>query len=100
MPSLSPPGKVYGILYIHRQKTETKEAAHVAIPIGDGIKNIIDRSRDSLLSDYVVHRLPAQSRRQLSKEVKHVTQLTPNYISRSFSKVRDEVGCCDHLEPK
>lgn len=98
VPEETPQGKVYGILYIHRQKTEKKEAAHVAIPIGDEIKNIIDRSRDNLLSDYVVHRLPAKSKRKISKEVNHVTQLTPDYISRTFSKIRDELGCCDHLE--
>ncbi|MDK1313518.1 hypothetical protein [Pseudoalteromonas ardens] len=56
------------------------------------------RSRDNLLSDYVVHRLPAKSKRKISKEVNHVTQLTPDYISRTFSKIRDELGCCDHLE--
>ncbi|WP_247682673.1 recombinase [Pseudoalteromonas sp. MMG013] len=93
-------GKVYGTLYIHRQKVAQKEAAHVAIPIGEEIKQIIERSRDSLLSDYVVHRLPAKSKVKLSKEVDHVTQLTPDYISRTFSKVRDEVGCCEHLEPE
>jgi len=93
-------GKLYGTLYIHRQKVAQREAAHVAIPIGEEIKHIIDRSRDSLLSDYVVHRLPAKSKVKLSKEVDHVTQLTPDYISRTFSKIRDEVGCCDHLEPE
>ncbi|TMO54245.1 site-specific integrase [Pseudoalteromonas phenolica] len=47
-----------------------------------------------------IHRLPAKSKVKLSKEVDQVTQLTPDYISRTFSKIRDEVGCCDHLEPE
>ncbi len=104
----TPPGVVMGLawtamggstLYIHRQKVAEKEAAHVAIPIGEALKRIIDRSLDNLVSDYVVHRLPDKNRNTISKETSHITQLTPDYISRGFSKVRDEVGCCDHLKP-
>ncbi len=96
-PEITPFGKVYGTLYIHRQKVEKKEAANVAIPIGETLKGIIDRSRDNLVSNFVVHRLPKKCSNELSKEVTHLTQLTPDYISRSFSKIRDEVGCCNHL---
>lgn len=86
-----PKNGIYGVLYIHRQKVEKKEASHVAIPIGDELKKIIDRSRDSVASPYVVHRIPDRMN-ELSKEVTHRTQITPDYISRSFSKVRDLVG--------
>ncbi|KNC65632.1 hypothetical protein AC626_21840 [Pseudoalteromonas rubra] len=44
------------------------------------------RSRDNLLSDYVVHRLPAKSKRKISKEVNHVTQLTPITSAARFQK--------------
>ena len=90
-------GTIYGTLYIHRQKVAKKEAANVAIPIGESLKAIIERSRDNLVSNFVVHRLPDRSPNTLSKEVSHLTQLTPNYISRTFSKIRDDVGCCNHL---
>lgn len=86
-----PKNGIYGILYIHRQKVEKKEASHVAIPIGDELKRIIDKSRDNVASPFVVHRLP-ERQNKLSKEVTHRTQLTPDYISRSFSDVRDQVG--------
>ncbi len=33
-----------------------------------------------------------------SKCISHVAQLTPDYINRAFSKVRDEVDCCDHVK--
>ncbi|RLV58614.1 recombinase [Parashewanella curva] len=98
-PKVSAIGKVYGTLYIHRQKVADKEAAHVAIPIGDKLKAIIDRSRDRTVSAFVVHRLPEKAPRALSKDVVHLTQVSPDYISRTFSKVRDKVGCCEHLEP-
>lgn len=97
-PKVTPYGNVFGTLYIHRQKVEGKEAAHVAIPIGDELKRIIDRSRDKIVSSYVVHRLPTKRSNGLSKEVNHISQLSPDYISRAFSALRDEVGCCNHLE--
>ncbi|WP_259520233.1 phage integrase Arm DNA-binding domain-containing protein [Shewanella baltica] len=97
-PQVTPYGNVFGTLYIHRQKVEGKEAAHVAIPIGDELKRIIDRSRDKIVSSYVVHRLPTKRSNGLSKEVNHISQLSPDYISRAFSALRDEVGCCNHLE--
>lgn len=87
---------IYGTLYIHRQKVQKKEASHVAIPIGDELKRIIDESRDNVASPFVVHRIPDRQVKR-SKEVSHPTQVAPDYLSRSFSSLRDELGLCDHL---
>ncbi|WP_320152138.1 hypothetical protein [uncultured Tolumonas sp.] len=92
-------GLIYGTLYIHRQKVKDKEAAHVAIPIGGELKRIIDDSKDKIVSAYVVHRMPEKRSNPLSKEVSHITQVSPDYISRSFSKYRDMAGCCNHIPP-
>lgn len=89
---------VFGTLYIHRQKTDEKEASHVAIPIGAEIKRIIDESRDGVLSKYVVHRIPKNQANGISKECDDITQLTPDYISREFSKVRDKLALYNNLE--
>ncbi len=90
---------IYGTLYIHRQKTGEKEAAHVAIPIGNKLKQIIDRStQDNVLSPFVVHRLPKKQSNQTSALVTHKSQLTTQYISTAFSHYRDISGVCDHLE--
>ncbi|HGW3767018.1 TPA: phage integrase Arm DNA-binding domain-containing protein [Enterobacter cloacae] len=91
-----PENGIYGTLYIHRQKVQKKEASHVAIPIGGELKRIIDDSRDSVASPYVVHRLPERNNKR-SKEVSHPTQVAPDYLSRSFSSLRDKLGLCDHL---
>lgn len=88
---------IHGTLYIHRQKVQKKEASHVAIPIGDELKRIIDDSRDNVASPYVVHRIPERNVKR-SKEVTHPTQVAPDYLSRSFSKLRDQLGLSDHLE--
>ncbi|ERK13037.1 Mobile element protein [Serratia fonticola AU-AP2C] len=92
-----PENGIYGTLYIHRQKVQKKEASHVAIPIGAELKRIIDGSRDSVASPYVVHRIPQRSVKR-SKEVAHPTQVAPDYLSRSFSALRDKLGLSDHLE--
>ncbi|WP_336669487.1 phage integrase Arm DNA-binding domain-containing protein [Enterobacter asburiae] len=91
-----PVNGIYGTLYIHRQKVQKKEASHVAIPIGGELKRIIDDSRDSVASPYVVHRIPERNNKR-SKEVSHPTQIAPDYLSRSFSSLRDKLGLCDHL---
>lgn len=92
-----PVNGIYGTLYIHRQKVQKKEASHVAIPIGEELKRIIDDSRDNVASPYVVHRIPDRNVKR-SKEVAHPTQVAPDYLSRSFSKLRDQLGLSDHLE--
>ncbi|MDL5256393.1 phage integrase SAM-like domain-containing protein, partial [Klebsiella pneumoniae] len=53
-----PENGIYGTLYIYRQKVQKKEASHVAIPIGEELKRIIDESRDNVASPFVVHRIP------------------------------------------
>ncbi|PNF10121.1 recombinase [Enterobacter cancerogenus] len=92
-----PESGIYGTLYIHRQKIQKKEASHVAIPIGDELKRIIDDSRDNVASPYVVHRIPERQVKR-SKEVSHPTQVAPDYLSRSFSALRDSLGLCNHLK--
>ena len=88
---------IYGTLFIHRQKVEEKEASHVAIPIGEVLKAIIDKSRDNVRCPYVVHRRPTRMNKQ-SQDTDHRFQLDPNYLSRSFSALRDELQLFDHLE--
>ncbi|WP_410680596.1 phage integrase Arm DNA-binding domain-containing protein [Citrobacter braakii] len=91
-----PENGIYGTLYIHRQKVQKKEASHVAIPIGEELKRIIDDSRDNVASPFIVHRLPERQVKR-SKEVSHPTQVAPDYLSRSFSATRDKLGLCDNL---
>ncbi|MFR2919335.1 MAG: tyrosine-type recombinase/integrase [Proteus mirabilis] len=88
---------IYGMIYIHRQKVQHKEASHIAIPIGKALKDIIDNSRDNVPSPYIVHRLPTRIPNKVSKEVNHPTQVAPDYLSRAFSALRDRVGVASHL---
>lgn len=93
----APENGIDGTLYIHRQKVQKKEASHVAIPIGEELKRIIDNSRDNVASPFVVHRIPERNNKR-SKEVSHPTQVAPDYLSRAFSSTRDRLGLCDNME--
>lgn len=92
----TPNNGIYGTLYINRQKTKDKEAAHIAIPIGEQLKRIIDDSRDHVLSPYVVHRMPEKATKQ-NKSVDHFTQVDASYLSKAFSAIRDEIGIMNNL---
>jgi uncharacterized protein YbjQ (UPF0145 family) len=90
--------EVFGVMRIHRQKVQKKEASRVAIPITAALKQIIDASRqDHILSPYIVHKRKTDSN-PVSKEVTHETQLVSTLISRTFSELRDDLGIYDHLE--
>ena len=91
----APENGIHGVLYIHRQKVQHKESSHIAIPIGDELKRIIDGSRDSVASPFVVHRLPEKTSNPVSKEVNHPTQVVPSYLSRAFSSLRDSLGVAE-----
>ncbi|KKL00285.1 integrase [Rheinheimera mesophila] len=90
--------EVFGVMRIHRQKVQKKEASRVAIPITAALKQIIDASRqDHILSPYIVHKRKTDSN-PVSKEVSHETQLVSTLISRTFSELRDELGIYEHLD--
>lgn len=88
---------VYGVLKIHRQKIKKQTASRVEIPITQKIKAIIDDSKKGFVaSPYIVHHLMKRSKGK-AKNLTHITQLTPEYISRSFSILRDELGVCSDM---
>lgn len=87
---------VFGYLRIHRQKTEEKEASRVEIPITKELKRVIERSRDRLLSPYIVHRRGRYPKR-VGEGCDHPTQVASKYISREFSKLRDQLGLFSEL---
>lgn len=91
---------IYGDLYINRQKTKGNDEAHIILPIGQALKDIIDRSRkDNMTCPYVVHRRPIKNSNGIGKGCDHELQVQSDYISKAFSRVRDKCCACDHLKP-
>lgn len=82
--------EVYGYLRIHRQKVKGKEASRVVIPVTRSLLNIIEASKDNINSPYVVHRMPEKRSNEMSQYCDHITQVNRKYLSRFFSKLRDQ----------
>ncbi|WP_337162698.1 tyrosine-type recombinase/integrase [Vibrio fluvialis] len=83
--------EVFGYLRIHRRKVKKKEASRVVIPVTRSLLNIIEASKDNIDSPYVVHRLPEKRSNDVSQYCDHLTQVNRKYLSRFFSKLRDQV---------
>lgn len=82
--------EVFGYLKIHRQKVKAKEASRVSIPVTRSLLKIIEASKDNIDSLYIVHRMPDKRSNQVSRHCDHITQVNRKYLSRIFSKLRDQ----------
>lgn len=82
-----------GKLNIIQQKT----GAGIEIIIGGQLKTAIEECRDNIISPYIIHRLVRNGRNK-AKNKRHPTQVTPDWLTKEFAKIRDRTGLCDHLE--
>ncbi|MEZ9867248.1 integrase [Vibrio sp. 10N.261.51.A4] len=90
--------KIYGYLYIHRQKVSNSEASRVKIPVTQSIFDIVQMSyTDRIRCPYIVHMKPIQRQRGVAKDCDHIYQVQSHYLSKQFSKIRDKVGVKSHL---
>ena len=90
--------KIYGYLYIHRQKVSNSEASRVKIPVTQSIFDIVQMSyTDRICCPYIVHMKPIQRQRGVAKDCDHIYQVQSHYLSKQFSKIRDKVGVKSHL---
>ena len=84
-------------LYVIQKKTQkVGRSAHLKIEVTPELKQLIQRCRDALASPYLIHRrperMPSWETRRTLKTKSHVTQVTPEFISKQFSAVRDATG--------
>ena len=80
-----------GRLHYIREKTkERSKSAYVAIELTPAIEDLVKRSRlIEPVSPYIIHRKPL--RMPSRKANKHWSQVTPDYLSREFEKLRDQI---------
>jgi hypothetical protein len=84
-----------GFLYIIQNKTKKHgESAYLKIKINSPLKEILNRCRDGMLSPYLIHRKPDRFSEQTrnAKSKKHYTQITPDYLTKSFTEIRDSLS--------
>ena len=61
--------------------------AFLRIEIGDGLADVITRSRQiKPVCPFILHRMPE---RKGKGKLDHWAQITPDYLSKTFAKVRD-----------
>jgi enterobacteria phage integrase len=80
-----------GSLWVVPSKTEDSSGVRLQIAIGPELEAVLARARDSVVSPFVVHRLPEKARPQdkRAKARTHHTQVLPEQLSRAFADSRD-----------
>ncbi|HBA33312.1 MAG TPA: integrase, partial [Gammaproteobacteria bacterium] len=78
-----------GYLKVIRQKVEQHEHARLRIKVEPELAETISRSRDGIVSPYIVHRRPA--RVKPNKETDHWSQIAPNEFTKKFRELRDSL---------
>lgn len=83
-----------GFLWVVPQKTEGTSLVKLKIKVGDQLATLLSQARDSVVSPYVVHRLPERARpsdKRATARVHH-TQVMPEQLTRAFQDARDAAG--------
>jgi len=91
-----------GWLYVIRDKTAAdSDMAFIRIEETPQINRIIEKGRsDGVLSPYIVHCRPASLRPQHQQNKPHWSYVNPGYLTKTFKRVRDEIGVFDGLESR
>lgn len=89
-----------GYLHTIRQKTHRKnDIAYQRRKIGPWLQEVIDRCKsDNIVSPFLVHRMPKRISKQMRESLPHPTYVRREYLSRTFTKLRDELGIRSDLE--
>ncbi|ROP77162.1 phage integrase family protein [Stenotrophomonas rhizophila] len=90
-----------GFLWVVPQKTEGSTLVKLKIRIGDELAKLLAQARDTVLSPYVVHRLPDRARPSDKRAAarQHHTQVMPEQLTRAFQDAREAAGVCGDNPP-
>ncbi|WP_312320978.1 tyrosine-type recombinase/integrase [Stenotrophomonas sp.] len=83
-----------GALWVIPQKTEGRNLVKLKIRIGEQLGRLLAHARDSILSPYIVHRLPQKARpsNMRASTRHHHTQVLPEQLTRAFQDAREKAG--------
>jgi integrase len=90
-----------GALWVVPSKTESSSRVRLRVAVGDDLAALISRCRDSVLSPYLIHRLPEKARpsHMRAKDRDHHTQVLAEQLSRAFADARDAAGIAGDNPP-
>ncbi|MEN5265720.1 tyrosine-type recombinase/integrase [Stenotrophomonas sp. TWI587] len=83
-----------GAIWVIPTKTERTSGIRIRISMTPSLEELIGRTKDSVSSPYVVHRLPEKARpaNMRAKERSHHTQVLPEQLTRAFQDARMASG--------
>ncbi|HYG07722.1 MAG TPA: tyrosine-type recombinase/integrase [Stenotrophomonas sp.] len=83
-----------GALWVVPSKTEDSTLVKLKITLTPELQAVVTRARDSVVSPYLVHRLPEKARPQQkrAKAREHHTQVLPEQLTRAFQDAREAAG--------
>lgn len=81
-----------GRIWVVPSKTEGSTNVRLRISVDDQVKQLLADCRDSVVSPFVIHRLPEKARPSgmRAKGRQHHTQVLPEQLSRAFQEARIE----------
>lgn len=86
--------------YLHTQVRKSLKYLRIELDVNEQL--IIKRARQTgIASPFVIHRMPIRKgKKRLAAERSHPTQVMLDQASREFSKIRDRLKICSHVETK
>jgi integrase len=71
---------------------------HLKITMGAALREVVGEClRSPLVSPYLIHYKPKARRREQIDAKDHWTSVTPDYLTKEFSKARDAAHAYDHV---
>lgn len=88
-------------LCIVPSKTENTSGVRLRIAMSEALLSIVAKARDSVVSPFIVHRLPERARPQDKRASArtHHTQVLPEQLSRAFADAREAAGIAGDSPP-
>ncbi|MDY0978964.1 tyrosine-type recombinase/integrase [Stenotrophomonas sp. CFBP8994] len=90
-----------GALWVIPQKTEGSSLVKLKIRIGEQLAGLLGQARGSVLSPYIIHRLPEKARpsNMRASARNHHTQVMPEQLTRAFQDAREAAGVTGKYPP-
>lgn len=90
-----------GFLWVVPLKTEGSTLVRLKIRVGDRLAGLLTEARDTVLSPFLVHRLPDRARPSDKRAAarQHHTQVMPEQLTRAFQDARTAAGIVGNNPP-
>jgi integrase len=90
-----------GAIWVVPTKTEGSSGIRLRITLTPALSDLISRTRNSVASPYVIHRLPEKARPtgMRARDRDHHTQVLPEQLTRAFQDARDAAGLSTENPP-